>query len=362
MTRQIVSHVPDYLPWPRGEGLQALHYVLATVNAAQTLEGADAFDTVDVERLFSTVAMLAERRTHEASPFVSWDPAIEHLDRADPPRSKEVEDALAEALLGSANNLSGALTNFIDSRLERGNGRLFRQVQIAMTRALRQLLRVDNQADVRYLAPIVEHSRSGPVLTVATLNYDQTIETMARSLGVPCDTGIESWSRTGQWSPPAAGVSLLKLHGSIDWVFESAGPILPARTVRVVEDPSNEVSRDPAIVFGERNKLTAVGPFLELLAGFQAALRNANQLIIVGYSFRDDHINETVRRWINGMESRTLVVIDPSFPVVIGSFDAPSFKSELVGRLPQPHRLRVIPKNAREGLAELLTTDRPASD
>jgi hypothetical protein len=79
MSRMIV----DKLPLPaRGPEVRAVHYVLATIAAAQTLEGGGAFDGVDVERLFSTIEMLARRTKHEASPFVQWDPAIERMDQA----------------------------------------------------------------------------------------------------------------------------------------------------------------------------------------------------------------------------------------------------------------------------------------
>jgi hypothetical protein len=70
----------------------------------------------------------------------------------------------------------------------------------------------------------------------------------------------------------------------------------------------------PAVVFGARGKLRAEGPFLSLLAEFENQIARTDELIVVGYSFRDDHINEAIRLWTTAADSRHLVVVDPGFP------------------------------------------------
>jgi SIR2-like domain len=67
------------------------------------------------------------------------------------------------------------------------------------------------------------------------------------------------------------------------------------------------------VIFGGRNKLTAEGPFLDLLMRFKDALMDANRLIVIGYSFRDDHINHLVLSWLRGQSERSdrqMVIID----------------------------------------------------
>jgi hypothetical protein len=39
----------------------------------------------------------------------------------------------------------------------------------------------------------------------------------------------------------------------------------------------------PAVIFGQRNKLTAEGPFLDLLRAFREELSRSTSLTVVGY-------------------------------------------------------------------------------
>jgi hypothetical protein len=152
---------------------------------------------------------------------------------------------------------------------------------------------------------------------VATLNYDLTVETMCQAASVPCSTGIDEWASSGTWDFPRNGVRLLKLHGSIDWSLGAVDttPGFLAQQTITVDGESNSYPRNrPAIVFGQ-TKLRPDGPFIELLLEFARALDVVDQLVIVGYSFRDDHVNEQIRRWVNAESSRAITVIDPSFPL-----------------------------------------------
>ena len=66
----------------------------------------------------------------------------------------------------------------------------------------------------------------------------------------------------------------------------------------------------PAIVFGQ-TKLRPDGPFIGLLLEFARRLEETDHLVVVGYSFRDDHVNEQIRRWLGGQQKRTMTVVDP---------------------------------------------------
>jgi SIR2-like domain len=361
MTREIVEHLTKDPVTSNRNMSQAINYVLAKATAAQTLEGGDAFETVDVERLFSTMQMLAERRTHEASPFVTWDPAIDQMDRAwgQPPDASDITRALDRVLLspvGQAAPLAQAFTRFIDSYLGGADGALYRRIQDSMIQALREVVQVRGPVD--YLAPIVTmQDWQSDLVVIASLNYDRTFEILTRKLEIPCSTGIEGWSQTGRLIRPTSGVFLLKLHGSIDWVFDTVRPEpgAPSSEIVIVADgPITGPYRRSALVFGERNKLTAEGPFLDLLAQFRQELERADRLVVVGYSFRDAHINEMIRRWVNGNTTRQVVVIDPEFP-------ANDFQQELMrllapralpGRPVVTPRITIIRKKAEEGLSE----------
>lgn len=55
----------------------------------------------------------------------------------------------------------------------------------------------------------------------------------------------------------------------------------------------------PTVIFGGRNKLTAEGPYLDLLRAFREELSQISLLTVIGYSFRGPHVNEYVTRWLN---------------------------------------------------------------
>jgi hypothetical protein len=113
------------------------------------------------------------------------------------------------------------------------------------------------------------------------------------------------------------------------------------------------------LVFGSRNKLRPDGPFLSLLSEFEDQLSKSDRLIVVGYSFRDEHINEVIRRWTRDDKERTIALIDPDPHEVPGRRD---FRSTLIGDLnpwspPQadapPKRIEIRTEKASEAFAHL---------
>jgi hypothetical protein len=45
---------------------------------------------------------------------------------------------------------------------------------------------------------------------------------------------------------------------------------------------------------------------------FQQRGSEADNLLVVGYSFRDPHVNETIARWFNADDTRAIVLLSPS--------------------------------------------------
>jgi hypothetical protein len=178
-----------------------------------------------------------------------------------------------------------------------------------MLRSLFNVLKIDSAASVEYLSPLIQLAQRQGSLAIATLNYDRSIELLAQSQDVRCDTGIRSWLAGEALRWDEDGIRLLKLHGSIDWRITNAHEAGKLPLKRVVVD--GRTSEEPAIVFGEGGKLRSEGPFLELLLAWSAELRGADNLLVVGYSFRDDHVNELIARWFNGSPDRCITLVDP---------------------------------------------------
>ncbi len=300
--------------------VKALHFVIGQIIGYSTAHGGRHQDPVDVEELFTAVQLLADRHNLEVAPFVeSWKPEVGYFDGPNLP-------------VTFASDLLDAITNSNVHEFEKlfklgvqvgtGNtkGVVYKKLLDHMLVALRKIVRIEDPLVVAYLNPIVRLAHQLGRLTVATLNYDRSIEIVSESAGTCVSTGIDVLSKGEEPNPPNSGIYLLKIHGSADWWLQERtdGPIpggVLKQTVVGVSNDYESVSQMPGIIFGQREKLRAQGPFLKLFAELDREMTDTDELIIVGYSFRDNHINELIRRWINRDRDRHITVIDPQFPL-----------------------------------------------
>lgn len=362
MSQRIVAAISADPRAARGRLSQALNFVHAQMVAHAARYGAGAFDDVDVEHLFSAIDLLASRRSHEATPFVSaWHPAVEEMDRRGMPSFFESD--FNDAVMGSGRRRpSELIKEAIEALTGPGDGRTYARLLDRMILELRRLVHVPDAGQAAHLRPLLDLSARQGLLTIATLNYDRSVELLAAADGVEVDTGIETWTSKARWRWRPTGVRLLKLHGSIDWCLDTERPdpgLLPSKRIRVTSDPLGEKA-PPAIIFGLRGKLRADGPFLDLLARFRDDLRQANELVVVGYSFRDDHVNEAIREWLNQGPARRLTVVDPGYPEAWHGRE-PEFRvllnQALTPRQPHEHfapRLTVVREPAEVALSRVL--------
>jgi len=211
---------------------------------------------------------------------------------------------------------------------------------------------VEDSLKVEHLRPLNSITSQQSKLTIATLNYDNCVELFCESANINCDTGIDEWSKNGTFEGGNDGVLLLKLHGSIDWQQTNNNSNkerpLPHRVItRADADQIKQKTYRPAVIFGSRNKLTAEGPFLDLLRAFQRELQKSDRLTIVGYAFGDGHINVYLSQWLNGDPLRRLRIINgPNFGKKTDGYvrDLLFFANE---------RVEIVPKYAGEGLRDI---------
>ncbi len=224
-----------------------------------------------------------------------------------------------------------------------------------MIAALKNLVWIEKAAAVEYLGPLLNLLRQQKRLVIATLNYDNGVELLANSQGVSYTTGIELWSKTGNFEFAEQGLFLLKLHGSIDWTWErntqSSDRLMPHSIIcQVDRDQIRAPHLQPAVIFGQHNKLTADGPFLDLLQTFRQELSQASKLTVVGYSFRDPHINVFISQWLNASRDHAIRIVNgpdsEKKPV--------KYIQDLVRlRNQNPQQVGFIPQQARHGLRAL---------
>jgi hypothetical protein len=385
----------------------AINYAVGALIAHRTARGGNAFSGVDVESLFAAIQMLADREQSDAAPFVTWSRTLEELappnrippffesdikKAVEPARNSggEMARAIRDAILAQPNRLPSNFASQLENGMKRSgsDGRAlskaisdaitqmtnsrdsqatFRRLEHDMLGALTSLISLVDK-DVEYLNPLLKLSRG--VVNIATLNYDRSVELLAESRAISYDTGIEAWDGSHDWTwKSKAKIRLLKLHGSIDWINSSVmgpGGLVEPRITRRSQDqaPDQQAYHEPAIVFGARGKMRAEGPFLAMLRSFDDMLRDADRLVVVGYSFRDDHINVAIRRWVNSGPGKVMVVVDPYFdPDTRDTFSAQLDQAgKVFSRETQQSEklldLRVVRKSARDGLVEAMAAPR----
>src|ERR1044072_4095894 len=339
MTQKLVSAI-DEARHPESPLAEALHFVCGALLAYDSADGINPFEGLDVERVFAAVELLAERQSLEVSPFVSaWHPAVDSHDSKQQSAPGMFDNQLKDAVLNSESfDSAGKLITGLVTSLTKvtPTGEAYKELARAMLSELRNLIWTTPK-DASYLVPLVADLVEGTPVAIATLNYDLTIEQAAEQASVSCTTGIEQWLQDGDWHWPDSGVRLLKLHGSINWVWERQehqDGQLPIDAIRITDEPANDWDR-PAVVFGQRGKLRAEGPFLPLLAEFERHLSQSKHLLVVGYSFRDPHVNEVIRRWTSEDLGRELTIVDPNWPNQFGG-DTEDFRRQLAHYLLPP--------------------------
>lgn len=333
----------------------ALRIAVSSLQFGRGLRNEELRPEINIEDVFNVLHTLASRHTLEASPLIGeWHPTVEKLDvvthqpKSDPefPRfrggssfeaTRKIENLAREIRRGiEANSFSES--EFVRSfeailgegrtgfRQERNAppvaarevpamGGIYRQTQQFLIGKLKKLVWIQDERDLSYLAPMVRYAAKHQV-PIATLNYDNCIELVSSRLNLTVDTGINHWQQNGAFDFSSKGIlPLLKLHGSINWKRSIENPSerrLFQRTV--LSSVSNESILDaehvPAIIFGGRNKLTVEGPFLDLLREFRERLFRSDELISIGYSFADDHINEYIVQWFDSSPNRVITLVN----------------------------------------------------
>jgi hypothetical protein len=377
MTQRMVELIQNSHDRPSAK---LLNYICGRLIGHDTAEGSSPYENIDVERLIGAVRLLEQRNSIEIAPFVAaWDNGVEiHTRRPKEPFARHGE-AIAKGVLRAQDRIYGSpdarmieeavadiAREVIGEPDHEAFGELFKQLMVS----LRELLRFDPSA-TEYLHPLLKLVERQAELTIVTLNYDMSIELMAQRHGERVDRGFASWSETGELRMEGP-LRLIKLHGSIDWIQRKPQNVQPPQFPRAAYgtvgnwDSSREA---PLVVFGAGQKLRADGPFLDLFMAAKAALSQATELVVVGYSFRDVHINQIVGDWLSGSDSRSITIIDPGDPL---DHDWESPRTEqvrfanylglyLIDSFPKakkdrrfPDRLKRIKAGAKEGIAEFV--------
>jgi hypothetical protein len=257
--------------------LERLGPIYANLAALVFPEGRD----VDPERLFRVMEFLS---------------ALETSNRvANSPRRQEASDIAA--LIGTWHP---DIDEYLDSRRRIVRGSTLQRAIDQLWNELVDIFTM-NAAPVdprfNYLADLASCMRGQ---TIVTLNYDDALEHMpGRAMTFQIDSSPTARPIAPGFSANAV-LRLIKLHGSLDWRRNNSTGDVEAMPYpwSYRNDPEAWNGHTPGVIFGAGNKLRPDGPYLALYQEFLTVLSKARQVIVIGYSFRDAHVNEALRHWV----------------------------------------------------------------
>lgn len=220
---------------------------------------------------------------------------------------------------------------------------------------------------IRYLNPLLEFLGEFGSLDIISVNYDSCIEQFCNVHKLTYQDGFDVFWNPATFTSERTNIRLYKLHGSVMWYQSDRGGYIKLPVMK-------ETSKIQLIT-GERadnlmlypmQKWDYAEPLLELLLHVKRLLESetCKFLVVVGYSFRDDHIIRIL--WDAARKNRELllILVDPNahqiYTEKLKYYDsACSIPSSLSGRvvcLPYlfdkvfPYIKNYYLRNLREGL------------
>lgn len=160
------------------------------------------------------------------------------------------------------------------------------------------------------------------LIDVFTTNWDATVEYYCVQKGIKIKDGIEDIRfKRNQWRPSTLDdiprnvhekmVRLHKLHGSISWYLDKEENIHWSDSPGTTE-LTTWGKVENLILYPLDEKSILREPFLELFLRFRSATMTPRFIIVVGYSFRDEHIRQLIEESVSKKWGTFLVIIDPN--------------------------------------------------
>ncbi|MER3436122.1 MAG: hypothetical protein C4288_22850 [Leptolyngbya sp. ERB_1_1] len=146
-------------------------------------------------------------------------------------------------------------------------------------------------------------------LRIFTLNYDLCVERACSKAKIERgfnETRMLDVRRFEDDQDQTVDLLLYKVHGSIDWKKDKYGSL-------TFSDEAGSVSvRELEIIFGTSQKLQYADPYLFIIHEFRKYCRKAKLILVIGYSFGDDHINGIMTQALSQDSDRRIVSVAPS--------------------------------------------------
>lgn len=246
------------------------------------------------------------------------------------PDSEVVLDYL-DFLAGSCGELQSLPKLFQELAQTAGNSgfhdrwaKMFLQVRSHIQKVVvEHYSRLDGELASRIYKPLLQSlCTQGQMLPVYTTNYDWAFEHLAEASEVDLylEDGFANTPLGERWAravfdeflphPQKINLVLFKLHGSTSWYRDVASP----QSILKFPNPAPELAGSRAmLIYPTQIKTQTIQeePFRTAYEYLQETLMHANLSIIIGFSFRDPAINDTLRCALTKNRSLKLAVVEP---------------------------------------------------
>lgn len=148
-----------------------------------------------------------------------------------------------------------------------------------------------------------DYQKEGTGFTVFTTNYDRVIEDFCLNSQYELVNGFlhEPASRAYSWAPKQFEgmasentIKLFKLHGSLNWLRRTGGSIIEVQPEQRIG--SRRRFKENILIYPASKEAPMVEPFITLYDSFEKHLIEADVLVSIGFSYRDEYINELLAR------------------------------------------------------------------
>lgn len=198
-----------------------------------------------------------------------------------------------------------------------------------------------SEEKIKYLLPFLWFIEEFRPFDIISLNYDTCIEQFCNIHKLTYQDGFDVHWNPKSFATENTDIRLYKLHGSVMWYQSDRGGYikLPVMTnVSKIQLITGEKAEN--LMLYPMQKWDYAEPLLELLIEIKHLLESetCKFLIVVGYSFRDDHIRKIL--WDAGRKNKALhlILVDPKayeiYHEKLKYYDAKEkIPSSLVGRV-----------------------------
>lgn len=187
---------------------------------------------------------------------------------------------------------------------------------------------------------IKEEAKSESIVRLFTLNYDRLFSIVLKSNGFPIFEGADCGSELAPDDILPFDIVRItsdfesnihyNLHGSSFWDFQVRNYFqlpsvqffltgVPKLACNKWEQPLMQMEKgkiiNPSnIITGyQKTQKSSISPFRQMQSAFDRDCIEANKIVIVGYSFGDAHLNETIRMVLIHNSDAEIQIIDPNF-------------------------------------------------